>query len=54
LRIDGRHVWDHRNCAACLAEFGIRRQYLWMTYVLALVVSVGIAFAIANRDVPAA
>jgi hypothetical protein len=50
LRIDGRHVWDHRKCAACGAVVRIRRLFLLTTYVLALVISVGIAFAVGNRD----
>lgn len=49
LRIDGRHVWDNRNCAACGAIFKIRRHYFWTTYALALVISGGIAYAIGNR-----
>lgn len=49
LRIDGRHVWDYRNCAACGAVLKIRRHYFWTTYVLALVISGGIAFAVGNR-----
>jgi hypothetical protein len=50
LRIDGQHVWDNRNCAACGAVFAIRRGYLATTYVLAVVISGGVAFAIGNRD----
>jgi hypothetical protein len=49
LRIHGNHVWVHRNCAACGAVFRIRRHYFWTTYVLALVVSFGLAFVIGNR-----
>jgi len=49
LRIDGQHVWDYRNCAACGAVFTIRRQYFASTYLLALVISGGMAFAIGNR-----
>ena len=49
LRIEGNHVWGHRNCAACGAAFSIRRHHFWTMYVLALVVSGGIAFAIGNR-----
>jgi hypothetical protein len=49
LRIDGNHVWIHRSCAACAAVFRIRRHYFWTTYVLAVVVSLGLAFAIGNR-----
>ena len=49
LRIDGNHLWIHRNCAACGAAFRIRRLYFWTMYVLALVVSGGIAFAVGNR-----
>jgi hypothetical protein len=49
LRIDGKHVWIHRSCAACGAVFKIRRHYFWTMYVLAVVASFGIAFAIGNR-----
>ena len=49
LRIDGRHVWDNRNCAACGAIFKIRRHYFWTTYLLALIFSFAIAYAIGNR-----
>jgi hypothetical protein len=49
LRIDGTHVWIQRNCAACGALFTIRRAYFWTMYVLALVVSMGIAFALGTR-----
>lgn len=49
LRSDGRHVWNYRNCAACGAVLKIRRHYFWTTYVLALVISGGIAFAVGNR-----
>jgi hypothetical protein len=49
LKIDGKHVWDHRNCAVCRAEFTIRRRYLVTTYALAVFNSSGIAFAIGNR-----
>ena len=49
LRIDGNHVWVQRNCAACGAVFKVRRHYFWTMYVLALVVSGGVAFAIGNR-----
>jgi hypothetical protein len=51
LRIDGKHVWDHRNCAACLAVFKIRLRFLVTTYALAVAISGGLAFAIGNRDV---
>ena len=49
LRIDGRHVWAYRNCVACGAQFTLRRLYFWTTYVLALVISFGLAFAVGNR-----
>ena len=50
LRIDGQHVWDLRKCPVCGAIFTIRRHYFATTYLLALVISGGIAFAIGNRD----
>ena len=49
LRIDGKHIWIHRNCAACGAVFKIRWHYFWAIYVVAVVASFGIAFAIGNR-----
>lgn len=50
LRIDGKHVWDYRNCVACGAVFRVRRRYLLTTYLLALVISGCIAYAVGNRD----
>ena len=50
LRIDGQHVWDFRNCAACGAVFRVRRAFFSTTYLLALVISGGMAFAVGNRD----
>lgn len=49
VRIDGRHVWAHRSCAACGARLGIRRRYVLTTYLLALVVSACLAYAVGNR-----
>ena len=49
LRIDGSHVFFHRSCPACGAGFRLRRRYLLTTYVLALAISGGIAFATGNR-----
>src|SRR5262245_16812850 len=49
LRIDGNHVWTHRGCLACGAAFRIRWPYFWSVYILALVASFAIAFAIGNR-----
>jgi hypothetical protein len=49
LRVDGEHVWIHRNCVACGAVFRIRRRYFWTMYLLALLASFGIAFVIGNR-----
>lgn len=49
LRIDGNHVWAYRECAACGAVFRIRRRYFWTMYVLAVVVSFGLAFVVGNR-----
>lgn len=50
LRIDGDHLWVHRSCVACGAVFRIHRRYFWTMYILALVVSFGLAFAVGNRD----
>ena len=49
LRIDGRHVWENRNCAACGAVFQIGRHTFWTTYVLTLVISGAISYAIGHR-----
>jgi hypothetical protein len=49
LRIDGRHVWDNRNCAACGALFTISRHSFWTTYVLALVICSAVAYVIGHR-----
>jgi hypothetical protein len=49
LRNDGRHIWAYRNCAACGAQFRIRRLYFLSTYTLAVAFSFALAFAVGNR-----
>jgi len=50
LMVDGRHLWDYRSCPACGAGFTIRRHFIVTNSVLALVISVGVAYAVGNRD----
>lgn len=49
LRNEGQHVWAYRACVACGARLRIRRLYFLTTYLLAVVVSFGLAFAVGHR-----
>jgi hypothetical protein len=52
LRSEFAHVWGYRSCAACGARLRIRRRQFLVLYLLAIVVSVSLAYVTGKRQLP--
>jgi hypothetical protein len=50
LLIEAEHVFGYRSCAACGASLRLRRRQFVTLYLLAMVVSVLLAYMAGNRD----